>query len=83
MYFCARICVREGSRLRLGVRSVVGIDKEGADTPILAAMSDVAGVPGGDISHSSSTSLPSEVRREGGGGEEYVNVARVYNRSQS
>lgn len=47
------------------------------NAPILAAMSDVAGVPGGDIFHSSSTSLLSEECGDGGGGEEYFNVARV------
>lgn len=45
-------------------------------------MSDVAGVPGGDMFHSSSTSLPSEECREGGGGEENVNIARKYDQSQ-
>ena len=47
------------------------------NTPILATMSDVAGVPGGDMFHSSSTSLPSEECGEGGGGEENFNVAKV------
>lgn len=49
--------------------------------PILAATSDVAGVPGGVIFHSSSTSLTSEECGERAGGEENDNVAR-YDRSQ-
>lgn len=48
------------------------------NVPILAAMSDVAGVPGGDIFHSSLTSLLSDECGEGGGGEENVSVARVW-----
>lgn len=79
MYFCVRICVYGGSPLRLtntiSFRRPKEITVE-ENTPILAAMSDVAGVSGGDISfHSSSTSPPSEECKEGGSGEEIVNVA--------